>query len=55
MSLQADAQRLRDIAAVALEQAKSLEVVTSPPPARSSQPSVAQQQQQPPKRDDDHD
>jgi hypothetical protein len=47
MSLAADAERLRAMAAEALERAKTLEinVASQPPPQSSSQP-VAQQQQQ---------
>jgi hypothetical protein len=53
ISLRADAQRLRAMAADALEQAKRLEMITSQPPPRSSQPVAQQQQQpQPPKKDD---
>jgi hypothetical protein len=44
ISLRADAQRLKTMAAQALEQAKHLEeIISSQPPPRSPQP-VAQQQ-----------
>jgi hypothetical protein len=53
ISLRADAQRLKTMAAQALEQAKHLEIIPSQPPPRSSQPVAQQQQQpQPPKKDD---
>jgi hypothetical protein len=54
ISLRADAERLRAMAAEALEQATHLEIIASQLPQRSSQP-VAQQQQQPQskKKEDD--
>jgi hypothetical protein len=54
ISLQADAKRLKAMAAEALEQAKHLEIIASQPPPRSSQPVAQQQQQpQPQKKEDD--
>jgi hypothetical protein len=53
ISLRADAQRLKAMAADAVEQAKRLEMVASQPPPSSSQPVAQQQQQsQPTKKDD---